>query len=143
MVYKALFEPAEEGGFVVVLPDLGHGATQGETEAAAMEMAEDFLVCVIGDYMESGKPLPTARAYRGKKYRTVQAPAMASAKAELYRAFLSSGIGKAELARRIGVSKTDVERLFDLTHDTRLDRLEAAFRALGKRLSVAVHDEAA
>jgi len=47
-------------------------------------------------------------------------------------AFLASGIRKAELARRLGIPKTTVDRLFDLDRHTRLDQIEAAFAALGK-----------
>ena len=93
--WQALFEPAEEGGFVVTFPDLGHGATQGETEAEALEMAADFLVCVIADYIGSGEPLPEPKKRTGKKYRSVPLPALASVKAELYRDFLASGVRKA------------------------------------------------
>ena len=81
--WQALFEPAEEGGFVVTFPDLGHGATQGETEEEAMEMAADFLSCVVSDYIGSGEPIPDPKKRRGKKFRAVQVPAPAAAKVEL------------------------------------------------------------
>ena len=35
MEYAALFEPAEEGGFVITIPDFGWGFSQGETEVEA------------------------------------------------------------------------------------------------------------
>ena len=92
MTYYALFEPAEEGGFVITVPDLGHGATQGENEADAMEMATDFLECVVYLRIKAGEPLPQPKAYRGKKYRRVELSARASMKAELYRAFMASGL---------------------------------------------------
>ena len=55
-------------------------------------------------------------------------------------AFLASGIRKAELARRLGIPKTTVDRLFNFEHHTRLDQMEAAFAALGKRLSIEISD---
>ena len=67
---------------------------------------------------------------------------MQSAKAELYTAFRASGMKKAELARRIGISKTNIERLFDLDHSSRLDQIEAAFRAIGKKLEVTIRNAA-
>jgi antitoxin HicB len=67
--WQALFEPAEEGGFVVTFPDLGHGATQGETEEEAMEMAADFLSCVVSDYIGSGEPIPDPKKRRGRTHR--------------------------------------------------------------------------
>ena len=68
--------------------------------------------------------------------------ALQSAKAELYTAFLASGIRKAELARRLRIPKTTVDRLFDFENQTRLDQIEAAFAALGKELSIIVRDAA-
>jgi antitoxin HicB len=35
-----------------------------------------------------------------------------------------------------------IDRLVDLRHASRLDQLEAAFRALGKRLSVEIREAA-
>ena len=49
-------------------------------------------------------------------------------------------IGKTELARRLNCHLPQVDRLLNLRHGSRLDRLEAAFRALGKDLSVQILD---
>jgi len=43
--------------------------------------------------------------------------------------------GIRELARRLGIPRTPVDRLFDLNHHSRLDHIEAAFGALGKPLA--------
>ena len=135
--YQAEFKP--EGDVIVVtFPDVGYGATQGATEAEALEMAADFLTVAIGDLIKQGKKLPRARAQRGRKYRWIRLPVLAAAKMELYRALKSSGVRKAELARRLGISRGNVDRLFDLHHSTRLELLEAAFAVLGRRLSIGV-----
>jgi antitoxin HicB len=65
-----------------------------------------------------------------------------SAKAGLYLEFKASGIKKAELARRIGIPKANVERLFDFDHASRLDRIEAAFLAIGKKIEIKISDAA-
>lgn len=143
MVYTALFEPdAEAGGFVVAFPDIDDGVTQGETEEEAREMAADLLACMIGERMKRDLDLPAPRHYRGSKYRPVRLPALQEAKAELYNAFRAAGMRKAELARRIGISKTNIDRLFDLTYNSRLEQIEAAFRALGKELAIEIRDAA-
>jgi antitoxin HicB len=142
MVYYALFEPAEEGGFVVTFPDLSRGITQGDTEAEALEMAADALVCAVDLHIRAGA-LPAPKVYRGKKYRAIRLPALADMKVQLWRALQASGIRKAELARRLRISKGNIDRLLDATHSTRMDQIEAAFRAIGKELSVEVHDLAA
>jgi antitoxin HicB len=141
--YVALFEPdAEAGGYVVTFPDFGYGATQGETDEEAMEMARDLLMLTIGDFIRAGKPLPLPVRRRGAKFRAVPLAALQSAKVDLYSAFLASGLKKAEFARRIGIPKTHIERLFSLRHQSRLDQIEAALGALGKRLCVEVRDAA-
>jgi antitoxin HicB len=142
MSYQALFEPAEEGGFIVTFPDFEFGITQGDTEEEARDMAADSLALVIESYIEQGRPLPDPVHRRGRKYRTITLPALQAAKAELYRQFVASGLRKVDLARRLGIPKTVVDRLFDLNHHSRLDQIEAAFAALGKRLAVQIVDAA-
>jgi antitoxin HicB len=143
MRYSALFEPAEEGGFVVTFPDVESGITQGDDERDAREMARDALITMFAYYIRHGLPVPPPTSQpRGRKYRMIELPAIVSLKTELYIAFLASGIRKAELARRMGIPKTTVDRLFDFNNHTRLDQIEAAFAALGKRLRTAVEDTA-
>ena len=141
--FLALFEPDRgSGGYVVTFPDFGYGVTQGETREEAREMARDLLMLTIGDYVRDSRPLPTPRRHRGSKYCAVPLPALQAAKVDLFAAFLASGLKKAEFARRIGIPKTHIERLFSLRHQSRLNQMEAAFGALGKRLHVEVRDAA-
>jgi antitoxin HicB len=141
--YLALFEPDREaGGYVVTFPDFGYGVTQGETGEEAMEMARDLLMLTIGDYIGESRPLPPAKRHRGSKFRPVPLSALQSAKVDLYTAFLESGLTKAEFARRIGISKTHIPRLFSLRHHSRLDLIESGFAALGKRLHVEARNAA-
>jgi antitoxin HicB len=72
----------------------------------------------------------------------IRLAALDTTKAELYSVFRASGIKKVELASRLGIPKTTVDRLFDLDHHSRLDQIETAFAALGKRLAVEVQDTA-
>jgi|SRR5208283_3817598 len=141
--YLALFEPDREaGGYVVTFPDFGYGVTQGETGAEALGMAQDLLMLTIGDFMRESKALPKARRHRAAHFRPVTLPALQTAKVDLYNAFMASGLIKAELARRIGISKTHVDRLFSLRHHSQLEQIEKAFAALGKRLHVEARDAA-
>jgi antitoxin HicB len=72
----------------------------------------------------------------------VTLPALQTVKVDLYKAFLESGLKKADLARRIGIPETHIERLFSLRHRSRLEQIETAFAALGKRLHVEVRNAA-
>lgn len=142
MLYPACFEPAEEGGFVVTFPDFSWGVTQGDDEADAIEMAVDALSTMIQELIRNNEPIPQPGKHRGRRTRWIRLPALESAKTELYRGFLAAGIRKSDLAKRLGIPKTNVDRLFDLRHRSRLDQIEAAFRALGKELSIEVRDAA-
>ena len=142
MEYPALFEPSEEGGFVVTFPDFAWGITQGDSEDEASEMAVDAICTMIQEHIRTGESLPRPSRPRGRKYRMVRLPALQAAKAELYQELVKSGMRKAGLARRLGIAKAAVDRLFDLTHDSRLDQIEAAFRALGKEIRIQISDAA-
>ena len=142
MEYAAKFAPADEGGFVVEFPDFGWGVTQGDNEKDARRMAGDLLVTIIQDHIKRGEELPLPGKMRGRNYRMIRLSALHSVKVELYRAFRASGLRKAELARRLSIPKTVIDRLFDLNNRTRLDQIEAAFHALGKQVDVHVCDAA-
>lgn len=141
--YAALFQPDEEaGGFVISYPDIGFGVSQAETEEEACDMAEDLLSVLLTLLIKEGKEIPSAKKHRGRNHRIIRLPTLASLKTELYRAFFASGIRKAELARRLGIPKGNVDRLFDFGHSTRIDHIEAAFAAIGKRLTIEVYEAA-
>jgi len=141
--YPALFEPDKKaGGYVVTFPDFSFGVTQGETIEEALLMASDLLKILIADRIEGSLELPRPSKRRGKHYRLVSLPALQDAKAALYQAWRNSGLRKADLARRLGISKSNVDRLFDLDHRSRLDQLEAAFAALHKKMVIQVQSAA-
>jgi antitoxin HicB len=142
MEYPALFEPAEEGGFIITIPDFGWGVSQADTEAEAQTMATALLQTLVQEHIRNGEQLPRPGKPRGRKTRTVRLPALQSAKAELYRLLIESGVRKAELARRLGIPKANVDRLFDLRHRSRLDQMESAFRVLGKEIRIEVRPAA-
>ena len=141
--YPAVFEPdAEAGGFVVTFPDFSFGVTQGEDLDEAMEMASDLLKILVSDCIERKADLPRPGKLRGTNIRPVCLTALQDAKVALYKAVRSSDIGMAELARRLGVPRSKIDRLFNLDHASRLDQIEAALGAVGKRLVIDVRDAA-
>jgi antitoxin HicB len=65
MEYPALFERAEEGGFVIAFPNFESGITQGDDETEAGEMAADALSTKIQAHIRKGEELPRASKPRG------------------------------------------------------------------------------
>ena len=58
--YTAVFEAAEEGGFVVTFPAIPGLATQGETLEEARDMAADCLRAYLESLAIDGEPAPAA-----------------------------------------------------------------------------------
>lgn len=56
--YTAVFEPAEEGGYIVTFPAVPGLATQGETLDEARAMAADCLRAYLELLSKDGQPLP-------------------------------------------------------------------------------------
>ena len=56
--YTAVFEQAEEGGYIVTFPAIPGLATQGETMDEARAMAADCLRAYLESLRKDGKPLP-------------------------------------------------------------------------------------
>ena len=86
MEYPALFEPAEEGGFVITIPDFGWGVSQADTEAEAHIMATTLLQTLVQEHIRNGEPLPRPGKPRGRKIRMARLPALQAAKAAVERA---------------------------------------------------------
>lgn len=141
LAYPALFEP-EDKGFVVTFPDIPEAITEGNTAAEAMEYAVDALQTILSEYINRRLEIPQPKRARGKNVRLVNLPALAEAKIGLYRSMRAKNVRKADLARRIGWQKSQVDRLLDLKHASRLDQIETALKALDKRLTVQVEDAA-
>ena len=67
-------------------------------------------------------------------------PTLTAVKVILYQGMREQGIGKAELARRLGWRLPQVDRAPDLRHRSRLDGMDAALGAIGRRLQVSAKD---
>lgn len=132
--YPIRLDQEADGGYVVTLPDIGYGATQGDTLEEALHEAEDLLEEAILGVMANDENAPLPSPARGRP--VVGLPALTAAKFELYRAMRAAGLSKHELALRLGWSPSQVTRLFDGRHTARIDHVEAALAALGRRLVV-------
>ena len=60
--YTVLFEPAEEGGFVVTCPALPGLVTEGDTLEEARAMAEDAIRGYIESLRKDHLPIPSDKA---------------------------------------------------------------------------------
>jgi antitoxin HicB len=54
----------------------------------------------------------------------------------------AQGMTRADLTRKLGWQREAVDRLFRLEHKSRLDVIEAAFKALGQNIASVVYEAA-
>ena len=137
--YPVSMRPADEGGWIVEFSDLPGAITEGDDEEEALVRAAGALETMLMMLIEGRKNIPLPSEATGA---AVTLPALAAAKVALYRAMREAGLGNAQLARRLAVPLGDVEKLLDLSHASRMDRVESALRSLGKTLRIEVRDAA-
>ncbi|WP_420237533.1 type II toxin-antitoxin system HicB family antitoxin [Telmatobacter bradus] len=137
MRYPVNLDEAEEGGYVVTFPDIPEAITQGEDVDDALLHAADALESALDFYFEDQRPVPApSRAKRGQ--HGVELSPSLSSKVLLLNEMLAQKVRPAELARRMDTTPQEVNRLTNIRHNTRIDRVDQALRALGKRLEVRV-----
>jgi len=132
MRYPINLEPCD-GGYVVSFPDIPEALTQGDTREEALAMGLDALVTSFDFYFEDNQHVPGPSDITGD---FVEVPASVAAKVLMLNAFIDSGLTQVELALRMGVKKQEVTRLFDLHHSTKIDTIQKALLALGRRLEL-------
>lgn len=137
MKYPAIFTPADEGGFVVTFRDIPEAITQGDDESEAVAMARDVLREAMGVYFDERRSVP-APSKPQKGERLIDLPLSVCAKVHLLNAMLAQDVNPSELARRLGTTRQEVNRLTDLEHATKIDRIAEAMAALGRELELVV-----
>lgn len=125
----------DEGRIQVAYPDLPAARAAGEYEADALVRARQVLTAVLAACIKDRRPVP--RPVRAGRTR-VSVPLLAQFKIGVYEAMRECGVSRAELARRLGWHRPQVDRLLDLGHASKLEQIEAALAVLGKRVTVAV-----
>ena len=96
-VYPAVFEPAEEGGFCVYFPDINYGATQGETLAECIEMAEDFLCLALYHMEEEKKAVPAQTDIKSINAKSDDIVTLIAVDTDDYRRFYENKLVKKNL----------------------------------------------
>jgi antitoxin HicB len=138
--YPALLR-RDGGTFAVAFPDVPEAHTFGADRKEALVRAPDALETALSFYVDARKPLPRAgRPKRGQVL--VPVSPLGQAKLGLYEAMRAQGVGRAELARRLGCHLAQIDRLLDLCHASKLEQLERALAAVGKRIALEVADAA-
>ena len=122
----------DDGTLLATSPDFPELTTFGDDRDEAIARAVHALEEAIAARMHDRKDVPTPS--QGETYAIL--PTLTSVKVILYQGMREQGIGKAELARRLGWYLPQVDRVLDVQHRSRLDMMDAALGAIGRRLHV-------
>ena len=136
LAYPVHLDPAAEGGFVVTFPDIPEAITQGEDETEALVLAQDALETVLEVYLDKKIRVPYPSPPEGRP--AVILPVIIAGKVILHNTLMESGKRKADLARMLNMAPALVDRLLSLRHKSRIEQIETALAAFGKRLVVDV-----
>jgi antitoxin HicB len=138
IVYPAQLTPdTVDGGFVVTFPDIPEAITQGESLEESLAMALEALESALDFYFEDHRPVPLPSPVENGLH-PIELPASVSAKVLLLNEMIGQQVRPAELARRLNTTPQEVNRLTDLHHTTKIDRIAVALKALGKTLEMRV-----
>ena len=135
--YPVSLEQDSNGTVLVSFPDIPEAHTYGADTRDALARAADAVETALALYMDFRRDVPLPSRLR-KRSRAVALSALAEAKIRLYQAMREEGIAKSDLARRLRWPMSQVNRLLDLGHASRLDQIEAAFQALKRTLSITI-----
>ena len=124
--YPVLLE-IDDDSIIVTSPDFPELSTYGLNREDALEHAISALEEAIAGRIYGSRDIPTPSD--GKE--TVILPTLTAIKVLLYRHLRESEIGKTELARRLGWYLPQVDRLLDVSHNSRMDQMDAAMKAIG------------
>lgn len=141
MRYPAVLSPQKNGGYTVTFPDIPEIVTEGDDEAEALANARHALDTVLAWYIRDRRAIPRP-SERRRRHRLIAPSSLIAAKAALSVALGRSGMSQRELARRMGVEVTSVQRLLDPKHRSRHDQLDRAFQALNAELAVRLEEAA-
>ena len=134
--YRIELTPDDNGTVLVTCPAFPEVTTFAEPGAEAPLRARDAIEEALAYRIADGETIPAPLS--ATEGSIAPLPTLTLAKVELYRALRDDKVSPAELADRIGVQTVVIERMLDLNHRTALPQIEAAFRALGRRLGIEV-----
>lgn len=135
--YAVTLHTDENPGVAITCRDLPEVNSYGDTIEEALREAIDGIESALSIYVDQRRPIPEASAPKPGE-RVVRLPAVTVAKIALWNAMMERGMRKADLCRLLDAKPVAVDRLVDFLHTSKMEQIERALAALGKRLSVSV-----
>lgn len=143
LTYRFEHERDDNQTVMLTVPALPEVTTFAETEREAGKRVADAIEEALAARMAAGQdiPLPDAERVEGEA-SWVGMSSLVTIKALMYQWMKMHDVSRADLGRRLGWHREQVDRLFRLDHASRMDQLEAAAKVLGLRVQVSLLEAA-
>jgi antitoxin HicB len=120
---------------IVTFRDLPEAVSEGKDKADALREGSDCLDAALLFRVKDNEEIPVP-SERKRGEVLVPASPQVAAKVAFVLAFRESGLTRVALANRLGWAESEIRRLLNPDHATKLDRIDVALRALGRRLVI-------
>ncbi len=134
-VYPAKVTKGDLGDSIVEFRDVPEAATQVEKDEELQTLAADALITLFSDYMETDELIPTASQPK-KGEVLVELPLSFVAKIILHNAMLENRYRPVDIAKSMGIPTSEVARITNPKHKTKIDTIAAAIKAAGGRMEL-------
>ncbi|NBF02517.1 type II toxin-antitoxin system HicB family antitoxin [Pseudomonas sp. Fl5BN2] len=135
--YAIRFEQDTAPGIAVFCRDLPELNSYGNDREHAIAQAMDAVDTTLSLYVDQRRPIPQATPAQAGEH-VLHLPTITVAKIALWNTLMERNMRKADLRRLLGVAQVQSDRLVDFLHTSKIEQLENALAALGKRLTVSV-----
>lgn len=135
--YAVRFETDGEPGIAVFCRDLPELNSYGENEEHALREAVDAIETTLSLYVDQRRAIPAATPAEPGEH-VIALPAVTVAKIHLWNEMVARGMRKADLCRLLDLKPVTADRLVDFLHASKIEQIEKALAAMGKRLQVSL-----
>ena len=137
LVYPMTLTPDTNGTYLVQFPDIPEAITVAEDVNEAQVNGLEALEAAIEIYFDEKRVVPSPSRPKARQL-TVTLPALVTSKVLLANEMVVQGVRKSDLARRLKLHMPQIDRLLDPRHSSKIEAVEAALHAVGRRLDVRV-----
>lgn len=135
--YAIRLEGENGKGFAVLCRDLPELNSYGDDRSHAASEAVDAIETTLSLFVEQRREIPAATPPEEGEI-VIHLPAVTVAKIHLWNEMVARGMRKADLCRSLGCAQAQGDRLLDFLHNSKMDAVEAALGAVGKRVTLSV-----
>lgn len=123
---------------MALFPDVPEAITGGKDRTEALTMAEDALATALVGYVHAQWEIPTP-SQPGASQELVAVPTVLAAKLALYSAMREQRISSGELANRLRISESAVQKLIDSERNSPIAQVQKALQVVGRSMMVEVN----